>query len=56
MYDRTIVQGATFNLRGQLSRGHADATALFSSPGVSPLGSDSDDSGSSPCRGKALYP
>ena len=56
MYDRTIVQGATFNMRGQLCRGHADATALFSSPGVSPLGSESDDSGSSPSRGKALYP
>ena len=36
--------------------GHANATALFSSPGVSALGSESDDSGSSPGRGKALCP
>ena len=35
MYDRTTVQGATFNMRGQLYRGHANATALFSSPVVS---------------------
>ena len=50
MYDRTTVQGATFNMRGQLYRGHANATALFSSPVVSALGSESDDSGSSPGR------
>ena len=56
MYDRTTVQGATFNMRGQLCRGHADATALFSSPVVSALGSESDDSGSCLSRGKALYP
>ena len=56
MYDRTTVQGATFNMRGQLYRGHANATALFSSPVVSALGSESDDSGSSPGRGKALCP
>ena len=31
MYDRTTVQGATFNMRGQLYRGHTNATALFSS-------------------------
>ena len=55
-YDRTTVQGATFNMRGQLYRGHANATALFSSPVVSALGSESDDPGSSPGRGKALYP
>ena len=55
-YDRTIVQGATFNMRGQLYRGHANATALFSSPVVSALGSESDDSSSSPGRGKALCP
>ena len=54
-YDRTTVQGATFNMRGRLYRGHANATALFSSPS-SPLGSESDDPGSSPGRGKALYP
>ena len=34
MYDRTTVQGAAFNMRGQLYRGHANATALFSSPVV----------------------
>ena len=48
MYDRTTVQGATFNMRGQLYRGHANAMALFSSPVVSALGSESDDLGSSP--------
>ena len=53
MYDRTTVQGATFNMRGQLYRGHANATALFSSPVVSALGSESDDPGSSPGWGKA---
>ena len=46
MYDRTTVQGATFNMRGQLYRGHANATALSSSPVVSALGSESDDLGS----------
>ena len=56
MYDRTTVQGATFNMRGQLYRGHANATALFSSPVVSALGSESDDPGSSPGQGKALCP
>ena len=56
MYDRTTVQGATFNIRGQLYRGHANATALSSSPMVSALGSESDDPGSSPGRGKALCP
>ena len=52
MYDRTTVQGATFDMRGQLYRGHANATALFSSPVVSALGSESDDLGSSPGREK----
>ena len=60
MYDRTTVlptaQGATFNMRGKLYRGHANATALSSSPVVSALGSESDDLGSSPGRGKALCP
>ena len=37
MYDRTTVQGATFNMRGQLYRGNANATALFSSSVVSAL-------------------
>ena len=55
-YDRTTVQGATFNMRGQLYRGHANASALSSSPVVSALGSESDDPGSSPGRGKALCP
>ena len=41
-------------MRGQLYRGHANATALSSSPVVSALGSESDDLGSSPGRGKAL--
>ena len=35
-------------------RGHANATALSSSLVVSALGSESDDPGSSPGRGKAL--
>ena len=56
MYDCTTVQGATFNMRGQLYPGHANATALFSSPAVSALGSESDDSGSSSGRGKTLCP
>ena len=59
-YDRTTVrptvQDATFNMRGQLYRGHTNATALFSCPVVSALGSESDDPGSSPGRGKALCP
>ena len=42
-----------FHMRGQLYRGHANATALFSSPVVSALVSESDDSGSCPGRGKA---
>ena len=44
-YDRMTVQGATFNMRGQLYCGHANATALFSSPVASALGFKSDDSG-----------
>ena len=43
MHDRTTVQGATFNMCGQLYRGHANATALFSSPVVSVLGSELGD-------------
>ena len=42
------VQGATFNMHGQLYRGHTNATALSSSPVVSTLGSESDNLGSSP--------
>ena len=56
MYDRTTLQGATFDMRGQLYRGHANASALSSSPVVSALSSESDDPGSSPGRGKALCP
>ena len=56
MYDHTTLQGATFNMRGQLYRGDAKAMALFSSPVVSALGSESDDPGSSPGQGKALCP
>ena len=56
MYKRTTVQSATVNMRGQLYHGHANATALSSSPVVSALGSESDDPGSSPGRGKALCP
>ena len=56
MYDCTALQGATFNMRGQLYRGHANATALSSSPVVSALGSESDDPGSSPGWGKAMNP
>ena len=54
MYDRMTVQDATFNMRGQLYRGHANAMALFSNPVVSALGSESDDPGTSPGWGKAL--
>ena len=46
-YNRTTVQGATFNMCGQLYHRHANAKALFSSPVVSALGSESDDPGSS---------
>ena len=53
---RPTVKGATFNVCGQLYHGHADATALSSSPVVSTLSSNSDDLGSSPGQGKALYP
>ena len=56
MYDRTTVQGATFYMRGQLYRGHANVTALSNSPMISALGSESDNPGSSPGRGKALCP
>ena len=56
MYDRTTVQGATFNMHGQLYHRHTNATALSSSPVVSALGSESDDLGSSPGWGKMLCP
>ena len=56
LYDCTTIQGATFNMRGQLYHGHANAMALSSSPVVSALGSKLDDPGSSPGWGKALCP
>ena len=56
MYDHTTVQGATFSIRGQQYRGHTNAMAFSSSPVVSALGSESDDPGSTPGRGKALCP
>ena len=54
VYDRTTIQGATFNTLGQLYCGHANAMALSSSPVVSALGSKSDDPSYSLGRGKAL--
>ena len=56
MYSCMTVQGATFNMCGQLYRGHANATALSSSPVVSALGTKSDDLGSSQGWGKVLCP
>ena len=56
MYNHMTVQGATFNMCGQLYRGHANATALSSSPVVSALGSKLDNLGSSPGWGKVLCP
>ena len=55
-YDHMTIQGATFDMRGQLYRGHANASALSSIPVVSAVGSESDNLGSSPGRGKALCP
>ena len=56
LYDGTTIQGATFNMHGQLYCRHTNATALFSSPVVSVLGSKLDDQGSSLGWGKALCP
>ena len=56
MYDHTTVQGATFDMHGQLYRGHANTMALSSSPVVSAPGSELDDPGPSPSWGKALCP
>ena len=47
MYDHTTVQ---------LYCGHINATALYSSPVVSALGSKLDNLGSSPGWGKVLCP
>ena len=55
-HDCTTIQGATFNMPGQLYRRHANAMAFFSSPVVSALGSKSDYPGSSPSQGKVLCP
>ena len=55
-YNCTTVQGATFNMCGQLYCGHANVTPLFSSPVVRALGSKLDDLGSSPGWGKVLCP
>ena len=55
-YDHMTIQGATFNMRGLLYLGHANATALSSSPVVSALGFELHDPGSTPSRGKALCP
>ena len=49
---RASVQGATFNMRGQLYRGHANTSAFSRSPVVSALSSESDDPGSSPGRAR----
>ena len=55
-YDCKTIQGATFNMCGQLYCGHTNAMALFSSPVVGALGSKLEDTGSSPGRGKVLCP
>ena len=43
-------------MHGQLYHGHVNATALYSSPVVSALGSELDNLGSSPGRVKVLCP
>ena len=42
LYDCTTVQGATFNMCGQLYHRHANAMALSGGPVVSALGSELD--------------
>ena len=58
MYDHTTVRPYKVLLLtcGQLYCEHTNATALFSGPVVSALGSELDDPGSSPSQGKALCP
>ena len=56
LYDCMTIQGATFNMHGQLYSGHANAMAFSSSPVVSALGFELHDPGSTPSRGKALCP
>ena len=55
MYDHTTVQGATFDMRGQLYRRHANTMALFCSPVVNALGCESDDPGSSCGQDKFVW-
>ena len=54
MTAQPTLQDATFNMRGQLY--HTNAKDLSSSLVVSALGSELDNLGSSPGRGKALCP
>ena len=56
LYNHMTVQGATFDMRVQLYRGHANTSALSSIPVVSAVGSELDNLGSSPGWGKALCP
>ena len=59
MYDRSTVRlykVLLLTCMAILYRGHTNAMALSSSPVVSALGSESDDSGSGPGRVKALCP
>ena len=56
MTAQPTLQDATFNMRGQLYRGHTNAKDLSSSLVVSALGSELDNLGSSPGWGKALCP
>ena len=56
LYNHTTVQGATFDMRVQLYRGHANTSALSSIPVVSAVGSELDNLGCSPGWGKALCP
>ena len=55
MCDHTMVQGATFDMRGQLYRRHANTMALFCSPVVNALGCESDDPGSSCSQDKFVW-
>ena len=55
MYNHTTVQGATFDMRAQLYRRHANTTALFCSPVVNALGCESDDPGSSYGQDKFVW-
>ena len=55
MYDHTTVQGASFDMHGQLYRRHANTTALFCSSVVNALGCESDDPGSSCGQDKFVW-